>query len=524
MPDEEKPQFEAVELIRRFKEDERAAAGALYDEYANRLLALTRTRLPALLARRLDPEDILQSVFRSFVVGLREDRWRADEIDDLWRLLAGITLNKLGEKVRFNRRLKRSGSFEVEAAADARGGRQEAFLSREPSPADVVAAADELVWLLSRFSVEERLAIELRLARHSIEEIAIRTGRSQRTIRRWLSHARELLESRALKFARPAAFHPEETMPVMEEIAPPATLDYRDFRIERLIGSGGVCKVYAARRRSTNEAVCIKVMRKRQRYLRQLIARFLYEAAIVSELSHPRIVSAHGVGRLPDGGYFMSVALVNGPNLLDAIKREGLRQSPILERLAQISDALGYCHEQGVVHCDVQPRNILLDDEGRAMLTDFGFARRFEVSSGPDLTDSLIAGTPGFMAPEQIEGVEVGPATDVYGIGAVLYWVLTSKTPNDMGAIDSGLCVPDQFVSVPSRGRLSFPEDVRTELCDLCERCLARSPAERTITTSEISSALRAIASVDVIDADSTPAPAVRRPKEIAAARRQTKR
>jgi RNA polymerase sigma factor (sigma-70 family) len=480
--------FDSAELVRRFKNDEQSAAGELYNEYAQRLIALARTRLPAMMARRLDPEDILQSVFRSFFVGLRAERWTADEIDDLWRLLAGITLNKLGENVRFHSRWKRSEAREVETDDGLREGRDGPALSREPSPADIVAAAEELAWLLEKFSVEERRAIELRLRRHTIEEISRLIGRSGRTIRRWIEQARDLLESRAAKFAESRMIsHSNAPQSASLELAALATLDHRDFQLEQLIGSGGMCKVYAARERATGLVVCIKVMRKRQRYQRQLVARFLHEAELVSKLEHSRIVAGRGVGRLPDGGYFMCVELVDGTNLADAIKSGRSSQSAVLGSLGQIADALDYCHQHGIVHCDVQPRNILLSHDGRAMLTDFGFARRFDGTSPRDGSDDFIAGTPGFMAPEQLEGLQIAPATDVYGIGAVLYWALTGNIPYD--ARDSGLGQPDQLPLPP------FPDDVRVELRELCKRCLAPTPETRTISMSEVSAELRTLAS-----------------------------
>jgi tRNA A-37 threonylcarbamoyl transferase component Bud32/DNA-directed RNA polymerase specialized sigma24 family protein len=480
MPRDAKTRANAAELIRRFANGEQSAANDLYDQYAQRLIALARTRLSAKTARRVDPEDILQSVFRSFFVGLREERWLVDDLDDLWRLLAGITLNKLGEKVRFHRRLKRSAAREVQIDGNVHEQPDNACASREPSPADVVAAAEELAWLLARFSVEERVAIELRLQRHSIEEISQRTGRSARTICRWLEHARELMESRAAKFAQSRRFALPREAPLAEPDVLPATLDYRDYKIVRLIGSGGTCKVYAAEIRATGQTACIKVMRKQQRYQRQLVERFLFEAAIVSELTHPHIVAAHGVGRLPDGGYFMAVDLVDGPNLLEAVRSGRFSLPTLLAALAQIADALGYCHERGVVHCDVQPRNILLSHDGQARLTDFGFARRLNAGLPRDELDAFVAGTPGFMAPEQLEGAQISAATDVYGTGAVLYWLLTHNTPNDS-------------IANRTQETLSFPADVTNELRELCERCLVLSAQERTISTGEISAALRSM-------------------------------
>jgi RNA polymerase sigma factor (sigma-70 family) len=493
MPEEDISQIDASEWLRRFKANEQSTADDLYEAYATRLLALARTRLSAKMARRLDPEDILQSVFRSFFVGLRSERWADDEIDDLWRLLVGITLNKLGENVRFHQAAKRSSAREVAPDNEPSSSRNGDWLSREPSPADVVAAADELAWLLAKFSIEQRRAIELRLQRHTIEEIAKLTSCSDRTIRRWLEQARDLLESRVARLAEPRARSGSDgPCAIVLDKSVPAPLDHRDFQLERLIDSGGMCKVYAARQRTTNQSVCIKVMRKPQRHQRALIARFVNEARLVMQLSHPRIVPVHGLGRLPDGGYFMSMDLVEGKNLAAAHLSKSIGVTDGLAALAEIADALQYCHDEGIVHCDVQPRNILLSS-GRAMLTDFGFARRIDAASPREPSDAFVAGTPGFMAPEQSEPARIGPATDVYGLGAVAYWLLTGQPPNQELATDSRLRVGDQAPGVVRSERLAFPADVPPQLRELCVRSLAPIPEERTITMGEMAAAFRAL-------------------------------
>jgi serine/threonine protein kinase len=188
----------------------------------------------------------------------------------------------------------------------------------------------------------------------------------------------------------------------------------------------------------------------------------------------------------------MSMDLVQGENLAAAQLRKSIGVTDGLAALAEIADALQYCHDQGIVHCDVQPRNILLPS-GRAMLTDFGFARRIDAASRRESSDAFVAGTPEFMAPEQSEPAQIGPATDVYGLGAVAYWLLTGQSPNQGLAIDSRLRAGDQAPCVVRSEQFAFAADVRPELRELCVRSLAPIPEERTITMCEMAATFRAL-------------------------------
>src|SRR5262249_25175147 len=148
------------------------------------------------------------------------------------------------------------------------------------------------------------------------------------------------------------------------------------------------------------------------------VRRFLAEGRMVARLRHPHIVGVHGVGRAPDGGYFLVMDLVEGPDLARRLKQGPVPAHEAVEVVAQVADAVEHGHRRGVIHRDLKPSNVLLDGDGRAMVTDFGLAKRSD-EDDPGLSHpDQILGTPHYMAPEQADGRwgPVGPRTDVYGL------------------------------------------------------------------------------------------------------------
>src|SRR5262249_43520601 len=155
--------------------------------------------------------------------------------------------------------------------------------------------------------------------------------------------------------------------------------------------------------------------------------RFLEEAAILGRLRHPGIVAVRGLGRLPDGGHFLVMGLVEGGDLARRLAAGPIDVADAIRWTAEAADAIEHAHQQGVIHCDLKPSNLLLGNDGRVRVTDFGLARTLTASRHA-------GGTPGFMAPEQRDaGGEVSVRADVYGLGAVLFALLTGRAP-DTGA------------------------------------------------------------------------------------------
>lgn len=477
----------SAELLRRCRSGDNAAAEAIYQRYAERLLALARSRLSPKLARRVDADDVVQSTYRSFFVRAREGQFTVDEDGDLWRLLATITLHKLGRQAKRHRAARRSLDRE---APDADGVLLAELAAREPSPADVVAAAEELHWLMSQLDSTHRQAVQLRLQGLTIGEVAAAIGRSERTVRRWLAEAKQLLEERwSNRSARAGEDDQVRQSQLLDEMTADidAPLQHADYHLERLIGSGGMCKVYVATEKCVGRRVTVKVLRKRLRREPQIVQRFLNEARVVARFSHPHIVPVHGLGRLPRGGYFMVMDFVDGEDLARVCQRGPIASDRAAAIVATVAEAIQHAHDRGVIHRDLKPGNVLVDRQGKVFVSDFGFA--WLQSAGPQ--DDAIVGTAGFMAPEQIDPRwgQIGPHTDVYGLGALLFMLVTGQPPF-AGATTSEIL--ERVIAQRDEGSFQgalqhVPEALRA----ICDKCLQQNPSNRFATAQEVALALK---------------------------------
>jgi RNA polymerase sigma factor (sigma-70 family) len=186
---------ESLALVARWREGDEQAAAALFERYAGRLVALTRQHLSLRVAQRVDPEDVVQSVCRSFFAGAREGRFVFEQSGDLWRLLVAITLHKVQDEGR-----KQMAEMRTVAREKSFGSEQSLFglnpqaLAQVPGPAEAAALADLLEQVLSRFKPAQRRMVELRLQGYPIEEIADETGHCRHTVTRVLKRARQELE------------------------------------------------------------------------------------------------------------------------------------------------------------------------------------------------------------------------------------------------------------------------------------------------------------------------------------------
>jgi RNA polymerase sigma-70 factor (ECF subfamily) len=192
----------SAELVQRWRDGDQQAATTLWLRYAERLLALARKRLSGKLARHVDPEDVVQSAYRSFFAGARDDRFVLARSGDLWRLLVAITLHKLNHQVKRMTAQKR-GAGRAHPFADE----NDLFrfhaqrLAHEPAPSDVLALTDELQQLMREFPPLQRHMVELRLQGYCLGEIADLTQRSERTVRRVLERMKRHLKQRCQEYA-----------------------------------------------------------------------------------------------------------------------------------------------------------------------------------------------------------------------------------------------------------------------------------------------------------------------------------
>jgi RNA polymerase sigma factor (sigma-70 family) len=451
----------SAELLARCRARDAAAEEELFARYVGRLLRLARNRLSSRLAARVDAEDVVQSAYRSFFRLAAQGDLVVRESGELWRLLARITVRKVCRAARRHR----AGCRSVEREAPGPGEDdtpERAVLSREPSPAEAAALCDELRAVLDPMGPVQRRIVALRLQGLDVDEIAAAVGRSGRTVRRVLAALGEELERRLRADSGP---------PVDEG---GIAFAFGDIVLERQLGAGGMGKVYRARLRQGGAAVAVKILRKSLRGHEPAAAHFLREAGILARLHHPGIVVVHGLGRLPHGGHFLVMDLVEGGDLMRRRAAGPVELASALDWVRQAADAVEHAHRQGVVHCDLKPSNLLLDGRGRVRVSDFGLARSLDDRDG-----CPSGGTPGFLAPEQADPARgpVTPRTDVHGLGAVLYALLQGRPPFEASGAETA----------PDMAGLPAP------VSEFCGRCLAAEPADRFASAADAAQALAAI-------------------------------
>lgn len=484
----------SADLLARYCNGDSTAAEQIFARYTERLLRLTQAKLTSRLATRLDPEDVAMSAWRSFFVGAKQNQFSLTESGDLWRLLVSITLHKLYRRVRHHQAEKRDVNREQPIA---RTPAEPLCTSMAcPSAEEALALADELEFVMAKLDASGRRVLELRLQGEQIAVIAELTARSERTVRRNLTQIKKLLVDRlggaALAPSRltahsSAVVHDRPASAFAGAATNVSFLNAADYLLQRMLGAGRFGKVYRALHRPTGETVAVKHLRKEHLSSSEVVERFVAEAELLSRLQHPGIVKLHGLGQTPGGGYFLVTEWIDGPNLAELLNRGLPDPARVVRWGMQLCSALDHAHEQGIIHCDVKPNNLLVDAKDRLHLTDFGLA-----FSGP--ADSAqqrgMHGTPAFMAPEQVASWwgPIDRRTDVYGVGAVLFTLLTGRPPwSDQRAPDR-LCrilSTEPVVSVESLRR-----DMSPALCEICKRCLAKNRAERFEDMQSLSSAL----------------------------------
>src|SRR5216117_3621642 len=213
-------------------------------------------------------------------------------------------------------------------------------------------------------------------------------------------------------------------------VRPPKMLgDFGDYELLEEIGRGGQGVVYRARQKSLNRTVALKVIGLGHWATEAHLKRFRREAEAAASLEHPCIVPIYEVGER-DGSCYFSMKFIEGGHLDELIRREPMPPRRAAELIAKVASTVHYAHEHRILHRDIKPGNILLDAKGERHLTDFGLARLVEAESTVTRTMEVL-GTPSYMAPEQAAGknTQLTGATDVYGLGAVLYQLLTGHPP-----------------------------------------------------------------------------------------------
>jgi eukaryotic-like serine/threonine-protein kinase len=293
------------------------------------------------------------------------------------------------------------------------------------------------------------------------------------------------------------------------------------YELLELVGSGGMSSVWRSHDRLLDRVVAIKILHEQFTADAEYVERFRREARAVARLSHPNIVTV--IDRGEDGGrQFIVFEYIEGENLKDAIERAGrLSVRDALTLTLQMARALAFAHDRGLVHRDVKPQNVLLTEDGRAKMTDFGIARSIDVD-GVTVTGTVL-GTSEYIAPEQAQGRRVDALTDVYSLGVVLYELLTGTVPFRG---ENFVAIALRHVNEPPPSVLERRPDVPPRVATAVDRAMAKRPEERFQSMGELGSELEsALAELDPSSEDATmiarpPAASPRRPRRARRRRR----
>lgn len=271
------------------------------------------------------------------------------------------------------------------------------------------------------------------------------------------------------------------------------------YRINAAIGKGGMGDVYRATDSKLDREIALKVLPQDVAGDSERLARFQREARVVAALNHPHIVTIHSVEET-DGVHFFTMELVEGQTLDTLIPASGLSVERILEIAAALADALAAAHEKGIVHRDLKPANVMVTNDGRVKVLDFGLAKEVSAEMMSDVTltsaaghtqAGLVMGTPAYMSPEQISGRMLDHRTDIFSLGIVLHEMATGRKPFE--GISSA-----ELASAILRDSPPLVTDVRadlpSDLARVIRRCLEKEPRHRVQTARDIGNELRDLA------------------------------
>ena len=279
----------------------------------------------------------------------------------------------------------------------------------------------------------------------------------------------------------------ERSVPAMQVFP-----EIEGYEILHELGRGGMGIVYQAEQLSLERLVALKVMLPDGGISQNEVARFRAEALTVGMLKHPGFVQIHEIGEWHPAGdqsllpYFC-LEYVEGGSLDKQLKQQSMAAREAAKLVEQLARSMQVAHTASLVHRDLKPANVLLSSSGQPKIADFGLVKRLDVGSSQTLP-GYVVGTPSYMAPEQANGSEVGPAADIYGLGAILYEMLTGRPPFvGITPLETLVQVVERNPVPPRQLQPKIPRDLET----VCLRCLAKDPAKRYASAADLADDLQ---------------------------------
>lgn len=475
------------QLLTAAENGDQSAVKTLFERCFERLCKVIRRRIVHQLQQRIDPEDVVLSAYRSFFVGLDNHRFQVEDSADLWALLVTITMRKLARAKERHFAAKRDLRCEIT-------GDHPSWATRpfdQPRIEFTTLLADELRSLLTTLSQRDRMIVEKRLNGDGIDDIAKSVECSTKTVQRVLKDV-PLHETIDGDFSRADWEMIVESISGESDSTLPFELPTRfetysldRIQLLKMIGFGGTSKVYRAIDRQRNQPIAVKFLRRPLQNNSFAVSRFLNELELTAEVQHPGILKILGTGKTKAGDVFL---------VSDLCKSDLSRFSrPMPWRLAtrhclEAAEALQACHDIGLLHCDIKPANLLLSEDDQTIVSDFGYARQMNLGQ---LLDVGLRGSLPWMAREQLDSADadLSPATDVYGLGATLFELLTGQPPFGVGPV-AGLIHQILSNKVPPSAR-SLRSDIPELLDDICSSMLNGLTQRRPQSLNEVILKLR---------------------------------
>lgn len=287
----------------------------------------------------------------------------------------------------------------------------------------------------------------------------------------------------------------------MADTMPAVGRTFGDYELLDELGRGGMGVVYRARQRSLNRQVALKMILPGPLAAPEDLARFRTEAEAAGRLQHPNIVAIHEVGAAADIHYY-SMDFIDGPSLAKILTQGPMPIHDAARHVMIVARAMHHAHGMGIVHRDLKPSNILVDAQGHPHVTDFGLAKKLGGDPGQTRTGSIM-GTPSYMSPEQASGriKDLGPATDIYSLGAVLYELITGQSmfPAET-PVEALKCVLEREPYPPRLLNSKIDRDLET----ICLKCLQKDTKHRYATAAELADDLQRYLAGEPIHARST--------------------